>query len=174
MLTVVLVYDSADPAMVVQEVVGVLGGQCVVKIAAGKTRTAVLGRPRPEPCPQALGRPRPEACPRVLDCCCFLLASFQPQCPECGRNAAKCACLELVLGVVRLIALHCRHQLPVCKAKELVSSVLWLRAATSSSGGQALPAWIRRERVQDLHRAVAAAVNGRKYIRRRPDSRVFA
>jgi hypothetical protein len=39
---VVLVYHSADPSMAVQEVAGILGGQCVVKIAAGKTRTAVL------------------------------------------------------------------------------------------------------------------------------------
>lgn len=39
---VVLTYRSEDPAMEAQEVEGLLGGVCVVKIAAGKTRTAAL------------------------------------------------------------------------------------------------------------------------------------
>ena len=39
---VVLTYSSTDPAMAAQEVEGVLGRMCVVKIAAGKTRTVAV------------------------------------------------------------------------------------------------------------------------------------
>ena len=39
---VVLAYRSTDPGMVAQEVEGILGHKCVVKIAAGKTRTVAL------------------------------------------------------------------------------------------------------------------------------------
>ena len=38
----VLAYRSDDSSFAVQEVQGVLGAKCVVKIAAGKLRTVVL------------------------------------------------------------------------------------------------------------------------------------